>query len=113
MAKEHTELENKIKACIELRGYEVIKHKQGGGYGRRYAPSEPGIADMQAIKKGVHTWIEVKTPNDIQKKDQKIFQLKVESVGDNYILAYSVQDVIEQLEDEIVEITGCERSLLI
>lgn len=43
-------------------------------------------------------WLEVKAPKGVQSPDQKSFQSEVEAQGMKYILARSLEDVIEGLK---------------
>jgi len=60
---------------------------------------EPGQADLWAFVNGLHIEIEVKSPTGRQSKDQKNWQATVEKHGCVYILARSVQDVWDALEE--------------
>lgn len=71
---------------------------------------KPGMADILSVDKREVSdgyvnldllkmvWIEVKAPNGIQSADQKSFQSEVEAQGMKYILAHSLEDVIEGLK---------------
>jgi hypothetical protein len=61
----------------------------------------PGIADRYAIKDGVSVWIEFKKPGGRQSDYQKLFQAEVKRHGGVYILAKSVEDVIEGLKGAV------------
>lgn len=70
-----------------------------------------GIADLVAVKRVRGTselpnvewtrtiWLEVKTPKGRQSEHQKRFQEEIERQGGEYLLARSVDDVIEYLAD--------------
>lgn len=87
--------ENEIQAQIRMRlqyaGWYVIRHQQGMG-------SLKGLSDLSAIKDGRTVYIEVKKPGGVQSQYQKNFQEAIESHGGRYILAKSVEDVVEMIE---------------
>lgn len=69
--------------------------------------SAPGTADIMATTFNLCgcggqgfvriIWIEVKAPKGKQSDTQKEFQRQVEEAGHTYVLAYSLEDVIEAL----------------
>jgi len=90
MAQLHSELQKSVKKLFELYGWVVIENKKGQS-ARNYNSGEKGISDLLAVKPFNEViWIEIKTPNDIQKPDQKIFQEKVEGKGHKYYLVYDI-----------------------
>src|SRR5271170_4475514 len=58
----------------------------------------PGSPDIMALHRGQFVGIEVKKKGQLQTWDQKGFQMAVERSGNRYILAYSLEDVIEGLK---------------
>lgn len=56
-----------------------------------------GIADILVIKKGIITFIEVKSKTGKQSEEQIQFQKEVESQGAKYLLVKSLDEVIEAL----------------
>lgn len=85
------ELKTAIKKYLRLTGW-FIFHVQQGMY------SYPGIADMVAIKDGITIWIETKVHPRKQSPGQIKFQNDVEQAGGIYILAYSIDDLIEKVQ---------------
>ena len=59
-----------------------------------------GAADFTGIMKGKRVEIECKAAKGKQSDNQKAFQKMIEKHSGIYILAYSVQDIIEALEKE-------------
>jgi hypothetical protein len=82
-----------------------------GGKKRLTKFSQPGTADIMATRRSYWAeektpivpatcqviWIEVKAPKGKQSETQKLFQQEVEAAGHVYVLAYSLEDVIEAL----------------
>lgn len=79
---------------------------------RFFRAGRKGMADIMAVrfncicgkngcKENPHTetyWLEVKAAKGVQSDDQKIFQIEVESHGMRYILARSLDEVIEGMK---------------
>lgn len=82
-----SEIQRQIRDYLQWHGWLVIKIHQTLGSFR-------GIADLYALKDGRHVWIEVKTAKGKQSKDQATFQRLVEIHGGRYLLARSVEDVM-------------------
>jgi hypothetical protein len=57
----------------------------------------PGLSDILAFPSGRPVWIECKAPKGRQSELQKSFQDQVVGEGHIYVLAYSLDDVIEAL----------------
>lgn len=91
-AKPNTQTENQIQSAIReylhWKGWFVIRHQQGLG-------CHKGLSDLTAIKDGHVVWIEVKTPRGSQSDCQKEFEAKVIDHGGQYLLARSVDDVMD------------------
>ncbi len=68
------------------------------GRHRKVRFGEPGMADLWAVVNGLHIEIEVKSATGRQSKDQRCWQAIMEQQGCVYILARSVQDVWDALE---------------
>jgi Holliday junction resolvase len=81
------DIQNQIKDYLKWQGWYVVKIHQSLG-------SHRGIADLYALKGGRHVWIEVKTPTGKQSEDQVRFQADVEAHGGRYLVAWSVEDII-------------------
>lgn len=85
------ELKQAIKKYLRLTGW-FIFHVQQGMY------SYHGIADMVAVRDGIHLWIETKIMPRKQSPAQIKFQYDIEQAGGIYILAYSIDDLIEKVQ---------------
>jgi len=81
------DIQRQIKDFLTYSGWFVVKIHQSLG-------SHRGIADLYALKNGRHAWIEVKTLKGKQSADQVKFQQMVEGNGGTYIVARSVEDVM-------------------
>lgn len=82
------DIQKQIKEYLTWTGWFVVKIHQSLG-------SHKGIADLYALKKSRHVWIEVKAPKGRQSPDQVKFQQMVEVNGGTYVVARSVEDVKE------------------
>lgn len=83
-----SDIQSQIKQYLQLRGWFVVKiHQSLGSY--------KGIADLYALRSGKHVWIEVKTPKGTQSEHQVKFEKFIKLHGGKYILARSVEDVME------------------
>lgn len=58
-----------------------------------------GAPDIIAVIKGKYVGIEVKSKRGKQSPHQKLFQTKLEAAGGVYLLAYSIDDVLQSLSD--------------
>jgi hypothetical protein len=98
MAKLHADLQAAVKKLFELKGWYITENKKGKS-SRYYNSGRKGIADLQAVKplKNI-LWLEIKSKNDVQKPDQKIFQEDVESKGHKYYLIYDMDQAYKILE---------------
>jgi hypothetical protein len=89
-------LESDIKGAARdyllLTGWFTFPIMQGMG-------SYHGIPDRYAIKNGIEVWIEFKRPGGKQSEKQKIFQSEIERHGGHYILAESIDELIEKLKE--------------
>lgn len=77
-----------IRAFLSMMG--ICHYKQWQGLG-----SERGIPDIICIVKGQYVGIEVKTPKGKMSEHQLKWQARIKDNGGRYILARSVDDVIE------------------
>jgi len=97
MAKDHASLQRDVKILFELYSWEVVENKKGQS-ARNYNSGEKGIADLLVVKPFSHViWMEIKTPNDIQKPDQVKFEKRVTAKGHKYFLIYDVEQAKEVL----------------
>lgn len=62
------------------------------------AHSKPGDPDMVACYRGRYIGIEAKTPTGVQSEIQKLREKQITAAGGTYILARSVDDVIDTIE---------------
>lgn len=111
LAARHKTPESALKdqvmaALIRLPGIDVIRMNTGQANmgGRRVKFGYPGIADLFVRVRGpkcqVHgvLWIELKAGTK-QSEAQIAFQQQAEKWGDRYIVAKSVDDVLDALEE--------------
>lgn len=81
-----SDIQAAIKEYLQWHGWMVVKiHQSLGSY--------KGIADLYALKDGVHVWIEVKMPKGRLSEHQEKFRQDVISHGGAYIVARSIEDV--------------------
>jgi Holliday junction resolvase len=91
MAAKESDIQAAIKEYLQWTGWFCVKiHQSLGSY--------RGIADLYALKDGVHLWIEVKTPRGRLSKHQERFRDDIVSHGGTYIVARSIEDVIRWIE---------------
>jgi hypothetical protein len=64
--------------------------------------SYKGVSDITATKDGITLWIEVKTKTGIQSQYQEKFEKDIKNYGGHYLIARSVEDVADYIE----ELTG-------
>jgi hypothetical protein len=57
-----------------------------------------GVSDLVVVLPGKILFLEIKTPTGKQSESQKVFQSMVESLGHQYAIARSVEDVIKLLD---------------
>jgi len=94
------------QTILDYFSYAKVFHyrqNSGGGYksGDRFIPrfaSVSGLPDIVCIIRGKYIGIEVKTAKGKQSESQTDFQKELESAGGTYILARSLDEVIEKLE---------------
>ena len=82
-----TAIKKEVKDYLKLRGWFEFPITQGLG-------SYPGISDIIAVRNGVVLFIEVKTETGKQSGAQKEFELLCKDRGIPYILARSLEDVM-------------------
>jgi hypothetical protein len=83
-----TAIKKAIKQYLRLKRWFVYSNLQGLG-------CETGLPDLTAIKQGRVLMIEVKTPKGRQSTSQISFQGIWELYGGEYMIARSVDDLIE------------------
>jgi hypothetical protein len=86
----HSQLQRAVKDLLLWHHWRVWHNQQSFG-------SYPGVTDLTAAKKGVLWWIEIKTPGTTLSKAQKEFRDMLIGEGCNWMVAYSVDDVIAKL----------------
>jgi len=57
----------------------------------------PGRADLLVVFGGHAVFVEIKAPDGRQSDKQKVFEQRVNAAGAVYVLARSLEDVIEQV----------------
>lgn len=85
------DIENKIKDYLFENNYYYFKV-----HGSKFM--QPGIPDIVACINGLFVGIEVKTKIGIQSDAQKIHERNILASGGHYILARSLEEVIEYVE---------------
>src|ERR1700761_6369294 len=107
MAKKKTPESFVLQACrdyLELMGWDVIRMNSGAVQDKRGIPVRmhaPGTADLLAMRRlqgwmGHQVlWVECKAPNGKQSDLQKGFQKRKELLGQHYVLAYGIDDLIK------------------
>jgi Holliday junction resolvase len=78
-----------IRDYLDIKGWYYFPVVQGYG-------SRPGVSDYIAIKNGQIIFIEAKSTNGKQSDQQVEFQKIVEKNGYEYILTFSVDDLVER-----------------
>ncbi len=101
MIKEQA-IQKQIIEYLTITGWFVIKNNTVGIWKAKtksYIPNQSkGLADLTAIKNGRVIMIEVKKKYGKQSPNQVEFQDKWESKGGEYILAYSLDEVIKKIK---------------
>lgn len=90
----------RLKKCLCYRmntGAGVFQNKDGPKRFVRFG--EKGMADILAFTKSSVIWCECKGTGGKQSDYQREFQREVESFGHTYILAHSIDDVMELFEE--------------
>src|ERR1700728_774603 len=60
-----------------------------------------GAPDIICVVNGQYVGIEVKAPGGRQSENQKEFQRQLEEAGGKYILAYSLDEIISALQQDL------------
>jgi len=94
-------IQKQIKDYLTLKGWFVIKNNTVGVWKaktKHYIPSQSkGLADLTVIKDSKVIMIEVKKKGGRQSENQIQFQKDWEQHGGEYMLAYSLEEVIEKI----------------
>lgn len=93
---EESEIKRKIKKYLDSVGA-FWSAVTGGAY------SKPGDPDLIACFRGRYIAIEAKTPRGVQSPIQKRRQREIMEAGGVYILARSVEDVADIIEEICAE----------
>ncbi len=83
-----SDVQRTIKEYLQWHGWYVVKIHQSLG-------SVKGIADLYALKNGVHMWIEVKMPKGKLSEHQIKFKADIEAHGGVYIVSRGIDDLTE------------------
>ena len=97
MSKSESELQTEILEWLLWSGYFAWRNNNLAAPGRKFRGLY-GTPDIVGIlPNGLFLGIEVKSSRGIQSPHQKVFQEKSTQLGGKYILARSLQDVIDGL----------------
>lgn len=96
-----SDVQRAILDYLRLKRIFCYKNSTVGIYKRAtgtYIPSQAlGSPDIVCVINGQYVGIEVKAPGGRQSEHQKEFQRQLEAAGGRYILAYSLDEVLERL----------------
>jgi hypothetical protein len=81
-----TDVKRAVKAYLEAFGWFVYHNLQGIGCYR-------GLADLVAIRRGRHVYVECKSYRGRQSDWQRDFQTKLEAAGGEYRLVRDLADI--------------------
>ena len=87
-AQPETAILRAVAGYLRVRGYFVVRIQQGLG-------CHKGIADLVVMKDGRTIWVEVKTPKGRLSAWQDGFRQAVVNSGCEYIVARSLDDVLD------------------
>ena len=90
MIQKETYIRRSVSEALRRAGWDVTYHLQGLG-------SRKGFPDLTAMKDGKTVYIEIKTETGRQSDYQKEFERICINHGCKYILARSVNDIVELL----------------
>jgi hypothetical protein len=68
---------------------------------RFFRAAAVGAPDIICVVNGQYVGIEVKAPRGRQSDHQKEFQRRLEEAGGKYILAYSIDEIISALQQDL------------
>ncbi len=95
-------IQNTICEYLQRKGYSFWRQNTGGIYDVKQSRfralpkfSVKGVSDIILLSGGKAYFIEVKSEKGIQSEDQKLFREFVERAGCEYLLARSLEDVID------------------
>lgn len=97
-----SELQRQILDYLALKRIFHYRNNSGGfkdAAGHFYRFGALGSPDIICVIDGQYVGIEVKAPKGKQSDHQKEFQRKLEEAGGKYILAYSLDDVMNGFSD--------------
>ena len=89
------------KICVD---YLKIKNWMVIDFSKNENHDIAGISDILAIKKNRYVWIEFKRPGNKQQDVQVQFEQKIKAQLGEYILIYSLDDLLTFLGEEIQEV---------
>jgi len=72
-------------------------------FSRHDCPDLSGISDIMAMKRGRYLWIEFKRPGNKQQANQIEFMNNIRSHDGEYILIYSIDELMEFLKDDTLQ----------
>jgi len=90
MKEKESDIQRTIKDYLQWMGWYVWKNHQS-------ALSHKGVSDLTAIKNGIVLWIEIKTENGKQSKNQKLFEREIKEHAGHYFIARKWEDVSEYI----------------
>lgn len=95
-----SDIQRQILDYLALKGIFHYRNNSGAfdnGHGGFYRFGAKGSPDIICVIGGRYVGIEVKAPRGRQSDHQKEFQAKLEAAGGKYVLAYSLEDVMNYL----------------
>ncbi|HEY2471042.1 MAG TPA: VRR-NUC domain-containing protein [Terracidiphilus sp.] len=100
LQEKESEVQRAILDYLELKG--IFHYRNNSGAFKRedghlYRFGALGSPDIVCVIKGQYVGIEVKGTDGKQSDHQKKFQRQLEAMGGKYILAYSINAVIDAL----------------
>jgi len=90
-----SEIQRQIIAELRQRGAFVLRNNSSRGGRQRRSFNEPGTPDLFVVEPGRAYWVEVKTPTGQISRDQERVHEWLERMGQEVIIARSVEDVQE------------------
>lgn len=98
-----SEIQRAILDYLELRG--IFHYRNNSGAFKRddghfYRFGAKGSPDIVCVVNGQYVGIEVKAPGGKQSEHQKEFQRRLKEAGGRYILAFTVDDLLNTLSNQ-------------